>query len=193
MKVLIIDNYDSFTYNLYQLIGSLGVQVEVFRNDEIDVAGVRAQSPSHVVLSPGPGRPDRAGDFGVCAGLIDGLGPDAPLLGVCLGHQGIVQHFGGHIVRAPEIVHGKTSLIHHDGEGLFAGLPKPLDVMRYHSLVAAAETMPDCLQVSARTEDGLIMAVRHRTRAISGVQFHPESVGTPAGDQLMRNFLQIEG
>ena len=189
-RVLLIDNYDSFAHNLMQALWGLGAEVTVVRNDAIDLAGARAAHPTHVVLSPGPGRPDVARDFGVCADLIDHL-TDTPILGVCLGHQGIAWRMGGVVVRAPEIVHGKIDTITHDGTGLFAGLPQPMPVMRYHSLVADAARLPDCLRVTARTSSGLVMAMRHRSRPLFGVQFHPESIGTPDGPALLARFLRV--
>ncbi len=189
--VLLIDNYDSFTHNLAQLLGTLGAQVTVARNDAIDLPQIRQLSPTHVVLSPGPGHPAVERDFGICAALIHALEPSTAMLGVCLGHQGIVHHLGGQVVRAPQIVHGKTSLIAHDGQGLFAGLEEKLEVMRYHSLVADPQHIPPSLRVTATTADGLVMAVEHRTLPIFGVQFHPESIGTPRGDRVVANFLKI--
>lgn len=195
-KVLIVDNYDSFTHNLYQQIAVQGAEVHVVRNDAIDLAGVRALAPTHVVLSPGPGHPANARDFGVCGAILDELAPTGlPILGVCLGHQGIVHRLGGDVVRAPEIVHGKTGRIRHDDEGLFAGAPQPMTAMRYHSLVAASDTLPACLRVTATLDEPgkapLIMAVAHTSLPLFGVQFHPESIGTPDGDALIRNFLAV--
>ncbi len=184
--LLLIDNYDSFTYNLYQYLGELGAETRVVRNDELTVAQALALRPSSVVISPGPGNPDEAG---ISLDLIRALPPEVPLLGVCLGHQALGQAFGGRIVRAPRIMHGKTSEIHHDGRGVFAGLPQPFTATRYHSLVIAEDSVPDCLEVSARTPDGVIMAVRHRSLPQEGVQFHPESILTSAGKDLLRNFL----
>jgi anthranilate synthase/aminodeoxychorismate synthase-like glutamine amidotransferase len=189
-RVLLIDNYDSFAHNLMQALWGLGAEVTVVRNDAIDRSGAVAADPTHVVLSPGPGRPEVPRDFGVCADLIDHL-TDTPLLGVCLGHQGIAWRMGGAVVRAPEIVHGKVDRITHDGEGLFAGLPQPLPVMRYHSLTVDADRLPDCLTVTARTAGGLVMGLRHRARPLFGVQFHPESIGTPDGPSLLANFLAV--
>jgi anthranilate synthase/aminodeoxychorismate synthase-like glutamine amidotransferase len=185
--LLLIDNYDSFTYNLYQYLGELGAETRVVRNDELTVAEALALRPSSVVISPGPGNPDEAG---ISLELIRALPPAVPLLGVCLGHQALGQAFGGRIVRAPRLMHGKTSEIHHDGRGVFKGLPQPFTATRYHSLVIAEESVPDCLEVSARTDDGVIMAVRHRSLPQEGVQFHPESILTEAGKDLLRNFLQ---
>jgi anthranilate synthase/aminodeoxychorismate synthase-like glutamine amidotransferase len=184
--LLLIDNYDSFTYNLYQALAELGAAVLVRRNDAITVAEVEALAPSHVVLSPGPCTPDAAG---VCNALIARLGPRVPLLGVCLGHQCIGQVFGGRVVRAPLPVHGKTSPIHHNGLGLFRDLPNPFDATRYHSLTVERATLPNALEITAETSDGLIMGLRHRTYPIVGVQFHPESILTTCGKDLLRNFL----
>ena len=188
--LLLIDNYDSFTYNLYQYLGELGAETRVVRNDELTVAEALALRPSSVVISPGPGNPDEAG---ISLDLIRALPPTVPLLGVCLGHQALGQAFGGRIVRAPRIMHGKTSAIHHDGRGVFTGLPQPFTATRYHSLVIAEDSVPECLEVTARTEDGVIMAVRHRSLPQEGVQFHPESILTSAGKNLLRNFLAGSG
>ncbi|MEL6347238.1 MAG: aminodeoxychorismate/anthranilate synthase component II [Myxococcota bacterium] len=190
MNVLLIDNYDSFTHNLLQQMWGLGARVEVVRNDAVDVVGVRRRAPSHVVLSPGPGRPERPYDFGVCSDIIDQM-TDTPILGVCLGHQGIGWRMGGQVVRAPAVVHGKVDEITHTGEGLFAGLPQPLPVMRYHSLMLARAGLPDTLRVTAENAEGLVMAVAHRDRPLFGLQFHPESIGTPDGDGVLSNFLQV--
>jgi len=180
-----LDNYDSFTYNLVHLFEELGAKVEVRRNDEIDVAGARALAPDRLVISPGPGRP---ADAGVSVELIRELGPDVPTLGVCLGHQAIVEAFGGEVGQARALLHGKATPVEHDGRGVFAGLPQGFDAGRYHSL--AATRVPDELEVSARTADGEVMGVRHRKLPIEGVQFHPESVLTlPLGRELARNFL----
>ena len=188
--LLLIDNYDSFTYNLYQYLGELGAETRVVRNDELTVAEALALRPSSVVISPGPGNPDEAG---ISLDLIRALPSTVPLLGVCLGHQALGQAFGGRIVRAPRIMHGKTSAIHHDGRGVFTGLPQPFTATRYHSLVIAEDSVPECLEVTARTEDGVIMAVRHRSLPQEGVQFHPESILTSAGKDLLRNFLAGSG
>lgn len=191
MTVLLIDNYDSFTHNLYQLIAMAGVKVWVHRNDQIDRATIEALGPSHVVLSPGPGHPCVPRDFGICADLItDPL--DRPLLGVCLGHQGIAHHLGGRVIRAPSIMHGKTSAVFHNQTGLFAGLDDGFEAMRYHSLTVDPEQFPKTLEITARTADGVIMGLRHRTRPMYGLQFHPESIGTPAGGRLIRNFLAVQ-
>lgn len=194
-RAVIVDNYDSFTHNLAQLMVGLVDEVEVVRNDAIDLPGLLALAPSALVLSPGPGRPERARDFGVCRALIDAARNPSfgiPLLGVCLGHQGIAHAFGARIERAPSVMHGKTSVIQHDGDHVFAGLPERLEVMRYHSLVVAPDSLPDELLPTARTDDGVLMGLRHRHLPIQGVQFHPESVGTPEGRRLMANFLGQE-
>jgi anthranilate synthase/aminodeoxychorismate synthase-like glutamine amidotransferase len=185
-RVLVVDNYDSFVYNLVQELGELGAEPVVFRNDAIDVDGIRAERPDAVLISPGPGRPD---DGGVSLEAVRRLGGEIPLLGVCLGHQCIGQAFGGEIVAAPHLMHGKTSEIHHDGEGIFAGLPNPFVATRYHSLVVRPESVPPELEVTATSTDGVVMGLRHRTRRIEGVQFHPESVLTVSGPALLANFL----
>jgi anthranilate synthase/aminodeoxychorismate synthase-like glutamine amidotransferase len=187
VRMLLIDNYDSFTYNVVQAFAALGAEVIVYRNDEISVAEARAIDPTHLVISPGPGRPD---DAGVSLDMIAAFAATIPLLGVCLGHQCLVQHFGGEIVRAGRLMHGKTSLAEHDGTGLFAGLSQPMEVGRYHSLCAEFDTLPDVLEVTAQTDRGEIMAVRHKSLPLDGVQFHPESVLTPEGDALLANFLR---
>ena len=183
--LLMLDNYDSFTYNLVHLFQELGVEVQVFRNDAITPDEAEALSPTHLVVSPGPGRPE---DAGVSVELIRRLGPTVPTLGVCLGHQAIVEAFGGEIGQARALLHGKSSPVEHDGKGVFAGLPDPFEAGRYHSL--AALTVPDDLEITARTPDGEVMGVRHRELPIEGVQFHPESVLTPLGPSLARNFLE---
>jgi anthranilate synthase/aminodeoxychorismate synthase-like glutamine amidotransferase len=185
-RVLVIDNYDSFVYNLVQELGELGADPVVRRNDAIDVAGIRAAAPDLILISPGPGRPE---DAGVTPSVIGELAGVIPILGVCLGHQAIGQVFGGRIVQAPSLMHGKTSAIHHDGRGVFVGLPDPFTATRYHSLVVDPATVPDVLEVTARTSDGVIMGLRHRTLAVEGVQFHPESLLTPEGPTLLSNFL----
>jgi len=184
--ILMIDNYDSFTYNLVQYLCELGTQVEVHRNDRISLEEVRAMRPERIVLSPGPCTPAEAG---VCCDAIRAFGASIPLLGVCLGHQCIGAAYGGRIVRAARLMHGKTSPIHHDGRTLFAGLPNPFEATRYHSLLIERESLPACLAISAETAEGEIMGVRHRTHPVEGVQFHPESVLTQAGKTLLRNFL----
>jgi anthranilate synthase/aminodeoxychorismate synthase-like glutamine amidotransferase len=183
--ILLIDNYDSFTYNLAHLFGELGAEVVVRRNDAIDPDDAERLAPSHFVLSPGPGRPREAG---ACVAIVERLAPRVPTLGVCLGHQAIVEAFGGEIGQAKRLVHGKPSEIRHDGRGLFAGLPQPFEAGRYHSL--AATHVPDCLEVSATCSDDEVMAVRHRELPVDGAQFHPESVLTPLGPELARNFLE---
>lgn len=188
MKVLIIDNFDSFAFNLYQAVGELGASPQVVRNDEIDLAEVRVQNPDRIILSPGPGHPEDRHRLGVSNDIIDQM-TETPILGVCLGHQGIVHRLGGRVVRAKEARHGKTSRIHHSGRGLFRELPESFEAMRYHSLVVSNDSLPDCLEVSARCDDGQIMGVHHRHRPIDGVQFHPESIGTSVGSKLLQNFL----
>jgi anthranilate synthase component 2 len=183
--ILLIDNYDSFTYNLAHLFGALGVEVKVLRNDELDADEAERLAPSHLVVSPGPGRP---ADAGVSIDVVRRLGATTPTLGVCLGHQAIVEAFGGEVGYARELLHGKASPVEHDGTGLFTGLPAPFDAGRYHSL--AATRVPDVLEPTAYAEDGEVMAVRHRTLPVVGVQFHPESVLTPDGPALARNFLE---
>ena len=183
--ILLVDNYDSFTYNLAHLFQELGAEVVVLRNDEIDADDAERLAPTHLVISPGPGRPR---DAGTSVEIVKRLGPRVPTLGVCLGHQAIVEAFGGEIVSAKRLVHGKASAVSHDGRGLFEGLPNPLEAGRYHSL--AASGVPDSLEVCATTEDGEVMAVRHRELRVDGVQFHPESVLTPVGPDLARNFLE---
>ncbi|MBC8098019.1 MAG: aminodeoxychorismate/anthranilate synthase component II [Armatimonadetes bacterium] len=187
--ILVIDNYDSFTYNLVQLMGELGAELCVVRNDQMTIADIRAMQPSHIVISPGPGNPD---DGGVSLEVITTLGAQIPVFGVCLGHQCIGQAFGGVVKRAPQLMHGKTSLIHHNGEGIFAGVPNPFTATRYHSLIVEPETLPDCLEVTARTESGEIMGLRHTTQPIVGVQFHPESILTPDGSRILANFLHAQ-
>jgi len=189
MRMLLIDNYDSFTYNLVQAFAALGAEVIVHRNDAISVDEAKQIDATHLVISPGPGRPE---DAGVSLDMIAAFAGEIPLLGVCLGHQCLVTHFGGDIVRAGRLMHGKTSMAKHDGKTIFAGLPEPLEVGRYHSLCAEEDTLPDCLELTAQTERGEIMAVRHKELPLEGVQFHPESVLTPDGDQLMQNFLNMK-
>jgi para-aminobenzoate synthetase component 2 len=185
--ILVIDNYDSFTFNLVQYLYELGAKVKVFRNDTIDVAGIRKLAPRGVLISPGPCTPNEAG---VSLSVVSELSGAVPLLGVCLGHQSMGQAFGGRIVRAARIMHGKTSEILHDGRGLFEGLSSPLRATRYHSLVIAPESVPDCLEVCARTAEGEIMAVRHREHPTAGVQFHPESILTEGGHTMLANWLR---
>ena len=187
-RLLLIDNYDSFTYNLVQAFMVLGADVEVYRNDEITVGQALALAPTHLCISPGPGRPEGAG---VSVAMIAAFERRVPLLGVCLGHQSLVHHFGGQIVSAPRLMHGKTSMITHDGKVIYQGLTNPFEAGRYHSLTAEDESMPAVLQVSARSERGEIMGVRHRELPLEGVQFHPESVLTPEGNRLIENFLKL--
>ena len=184
--LLVIDNYDSFTYNLVQYLGELGQDVRVERNDAIAVADIGALAPSHIVISPGPCTPNEAG---ISLDVIKMYAGKIPILGVCLGHQSIGQAFGGKIVRAARVMHGKTSPIHHDGKGVFAGLPNPFEATRYHSLLIERASVPDCLDVTARTAEDEIMAVRHKTLPVEGVQFHPESFLTTSGKDLLRNFI----
>jgi len=184
--ILMIDNYDSFTYNLVQYLRELGAEVEVHRNDRITLEEIRAMRPERIVLSPGPCTPAEAG---ICCDLIRAFGATTPLLGVCLGHQCIGAAYGGRIVRAARLMHGKTSPIRHDGQTLFDGLPNPFEATRYHSLLIERESLPACLTISAETAEGEIMGVRHRTDPVEGVQFHPESILTQAGKALLRNFL----
>ena len=186
--LLLIDNYDSFTFNLAQYLGELGAEVRVLRNDAIDIAGVERLAPSHIVVSPGPCDPDRAG---VSLAVIREFAGRIPILGVCLGHQAIGRAFGGRVVHAARVVHGKADRISHDGRGLFQGLPDHFLAGRYHSLAVEGSSLPDCLVVSARTEDGEIMGLRHRQHAVEGVQFHPESVLTEHGKDLLKNFLVV--
>lgn len=191
MKVLILDNYDSFVYNLAQYVGETAEEVIVKRNDEVTVPAVLKLSPDRIIISPGPGTPTDPRNFGVCTEILQEVSSETPTLGVCLGHQGIVHAYGGKIVRAKRLRHGKTSRIKHDGKGIFRGLENPLDATRYHSLVADRRTLPDSLEVSARSEDdGEIMAVRHRMFPIEGVQFHPESMLTVHGHRMIENFLE---
>ena len=189
-RLLLIDNYDSFTYNLVQAFLVLGAEVLVHRNDAITVEQAQALAPSHLCISPGPGTPH---DAGVSMDMIRAFAGRVPVLGVCLGHQSIVEVFGGEIVRAGRLMHGKTSPVEHDGRGVFADAPRPLQVGRYHSLIARPQSLPAALEVTARTPEGEIMGVRHRELVVEGVQFHPESVLTPDGPRLMGNFLRFEG
>jgi anthranilate synthase/aminodeoxychorismate synthase-like glutamine amidotransferase len=189
VRMLLIDNYDSFTYNLVQGFAAHGADVMVYRNDAIGIEEGLALNPTHLVISPGPGRPDEAG---ISLAMIAAFAGKVPVLGVCLGHQSIVQQQGGNIVRAEQLMHGKTSLIKHDGKSVFEGISQPFEVGRYHSLCAEADSLPDTLQVTATTDSGVIMGVRHKTLQVEGVQFHPESVLTPEGDRLMTNFMRLE-
>jgi anthranilate synthase/aminodeoxychorismate synthase-like glutamine amidotransferase len=186
-RVLLVDNYDSFTFNLYQYLGELGAETTVVRNDELTTAAALATRPDRIVISPGPGTPDEAGISLELVRAAEGI----PLLGVCLGHQALGQAFGGAVVRAPVLMHGKTSEIEHDGRTLFRGLPRPFTATRYHSLVVDRDSVPGCLEVSAWTADGVVMGLRHRERPAEGVQFHPESILTRAGHDLLRNFLHL--
>jgi anthranilate synthase component II len=185
-RILVVDNYDSFVYNLVQYLGELGAEPIVHRNDAITAADALALEPDGVLLSPGPGRPE---DAGVLLDVIAAFASRRPILGVCLGHQAIGQAFGGRVVAAPELMHGKTSFVHHDGVGVLAGLPDPLEATRYHSLVVDRGSLPDVFEVTAETADGTIMALRHRALPVEGVQFHPESILTVGGHDLLRNFL----
>jgi anthranilate synthase component 2 len=186
--ILLIDNYDSFTFNLVHFLGELGAKCEVVRNDQITVAEAMARAPEAIVLSPGPCTPNEAG---ICLDLIKAAAGRIPLLGVCLGHQAIGQAFGGEVIRAPSPMHGKISPVFHEGQGIFAGLPSPFNATRYHSLIVRADTLPDALEVTAHTADGIIMGLRHRTMPIHGVQFHPESIASEHGHAILQNFLDI--
>ena len=189
-KVLLVDNYDSFTYNLYQYLGELGAEVRVVRNDEMTAEAAVESGSGRIVISPGPGTPDQAG---ITLELIRRAAGRIPVLGVCLGHQALGQAFGGRVGRAPRLMHGKTSEIHHDGRSVFAGLPEPFTATRYHSLIVERDSVPECLEVSAWTDDGVVMGLRHREHALEGVQFHPESILTTVGKDLLRNFLEAAG
>jgi len=189
-RLLLIDNYDSFTYNLVQAFMVLGADVQVFRNDKITVREALALNPTHLCISPGPGRPD---DAGVSLDMIAAFERRVPVLGVCLGHQCLVQHCGGRIVSAERLMHGKTSMVSHDAKTIYAGLSEPFQAGRYHSLAAEPDSLPDSLWITSRTSSGEIMGVRHRELPLEGVQFHPESVLTPEGDRLMQNFLDLSG
>jgi len=184
--ILLIDNYDSFTYNLYQYLSELGAELQVARNDKVTLEEIEQINPAGIVISPGPCTPREAG---ISCEVITHFGPTRPLLGVCLGHQCIGQAYGGVVQGAGEIMHGKTSLIHHDGTGVFAGIPNPFRAIRYHSLAVSSNGLPDSLEVNARTENGIIMGLRHKTFPVEGVQFHPESIMTTAGKVLLKNFL----
>jgi anthranilate synthase component 2 len=189
-RVLLVDNYDSFTYNLVQEMGALGADPVVFRNDAIDVPGIREIDADGIVISPGPGRPE---DGGVSMTVVGELGGEVPILGVCLGHQCIGQVFGARIVAAPELMHGKTSAIYHSGVGVFAGMPNPFEATRYHSLIVDRASVPEILEITAETSDGIVMGLRHRELPIEGVQFHPESILTSDGPDLLTNFLSSLG
>ena len=187
--LLVIDNYDSFTYNLVQYLGELGAEMRVVRNDEVTVDEIENDlKPERILISPGPGTPDSAG---ISLGVIERFADSLPILGVCLGHQAIGQHFGGKVVRAPEPVHGKPVQVHHDGKTIFADVPNDFEAGRYHSLIVERESMPDCLEISAESPDGLVMGLRHRTKRVEGVQFHPESILTEHGKRLLQNFLNL--
>ena len=188
--LLLIDNYDSFTYNLVHYLGELGAESVVVRNDKITVEEALAKKPKAIVLSPGPCTPNEAG---VCLDLIKRAGPTIPLLGVCLGHQSIGQSYGGKVIRAPEPMHGKLSSITHTGKGVFKGLPKSFQITRYHSLIVERATLPDCLEITAETADGIIMGLQHKTHPVHGVQFHPESIASEQGHALLANFLELAG
>jgi len=186
--LLMIDNYDSFTYNLVQYLGELGQELKVYRNNKITIAEIEAMRPERIVISPGPCTPKEAG---ISIDVIRHFAGKVPVLGVCLGHQAMGEAFGGDVIRAPYLMHGKTSMIHHDGKTIFAGLPNPFEATRYHSLIIKRETLPPVLEISAWTEDGIIMGVRHKQFKVEGVQFHPESILTGAGKDLLRNFLKL--
>lgn len=186
--LLIIDNYDSFTYNLVQYLGELGQEMEVYRNDKIGIEEIEYMSPERIVISPGPCTPKEAG---ISVELIQAFAGKIPILGVCLGHQSIAEAFGGDVVRNYRLMHGKTSMIRHDGKTIFAGLPNPFEATRYHSLIVKRETIPDCLEISAETDEGEIMGIRHKEYKVEGVQFHPESILTTVGKDLLRNFIRL--
>jgi anthranilate synthase/aminodeoxychorismate synthase-like glutamine amidotransferase len=186
--ILVIDNYDSFTYNLVQQMGEFGADLCVVRNDQIKINEIRGLNPSHIVISPGPGEPD---DSGVSLEVLRELGGEVPILGVCLGHQAIGQVFGGVVKRAPRLMHGKTSMIHHTGDAMFDGLPNPFEATRYHSLIVERESLPESLLITAETAEGEIMALRHREFPVYGVQFHPESILTTYGPRILQNFLNV--
>jgi anthranilate synthase/aminodeoxychorismate synthase-like glutamine amidotransferase len=186
--LVVIDNYDSFTYNLVQYLGEMGAEMNVYRNDEISVDEIESLTPERILISPGPGTPDSAG---ISLAVIEAFAGRLPILGVCLGHQAIGQVFGGRVVRAPEPVHGKPVDVDHDGKTIFKGVAQPFSAGRYHSLVVERDGLPDCLEISASSPDGLIMGLRHKTLKIEGVQFHPESILTPEGKKLLQNFLHL--
>jgi len=188
--ILIIDNYDSFTYNLYQMVGEIYRDIEVVRNDEITLEDIKKLNPRGIIISPGPGSPKNSRDFGISMEVIKKLGSEIPILGVCLGHQGIFVAFGGEISRN-EPVHGKQSNIYHNEEGIFSGVENPLPAARYHSLFCKDETRPKCMEITARTSDGMIMGIKHKEKPIFGLQFHPESIGTSQGMRILENFVEI--
>jgi len=188
--ILLIDNYDSFTYNLVQMLEQMNQEVEVFRNDRLAIQDIEARNPSALMVSPGPGKP---ADAGISIAAIYNLGPKIPVLGVCLGHQAIAAAYGANIVRADQIMHGKTSMVFHDGSGIYQDLSNPFEAVRYHSLIVQKDSLPDCLEISAWTKDGEIMGIRHCKHRVEGVQFHPESILTTSGDILLHNFLNGEG
>jgi anthranilate synthase/aminodeoxychorismate synthase-like glutamine amidotransferase len=192
VSTIILDNYDSFTFNLYQQVARLqgGTEPLVFRNDAISLLDLQDLDPGHIIISPGPGHPENPDYIGICRDVILRMGSIVPIMGVCLGHLSIIEACGGKVVRAAEPRHGKTSDIHHSGASVFAGLPDPFPAMRYHSLEGQRESLPECLEVTAWTQGGQVMAVRHRERPLVGLQFHPESIGTPVGDDLVRAFLE---
>lgn len=197
MRVLILDNYDSFTFNLYQYVGEIlsadggKFILDVERNDSITIEEIKKRKYDRIIISPGPGDPRDPKYFGVCADVLTKLGKDTPVLGVCLGMQGMAYYFGGNVVRARRPMHGKTSIIEHDGKGVFAGLPQNIEIMRYHSLIAEKETLPECLSITATSRDtGEVMGLRHKTYPIEGIQFHPESFATEGGKQILENFLR---
>jgi anthranilate synthase/aminodeoxychorismate synthase-like glutamine amidotransferase len=186
--ILVIDNYDSFTYNLVQEMGEMGAELCVIRNDQATLDEIRAMNPSHIVISPGPGDPN---DSGVSLDVLQYMSDSTPVLGVCLGHQAIGQVFGGVVKRAPRLMHGKTSMICHEGDVMFTGVPNPFEATRYHSLIVEKETLPDCLTITAYTDEGEIMGMRHKERPVFGVQFHPESILTKYGPRILQNFLEV--
>lgn len=191
MKTLVIDNYDSFVYNLVQYIGELEADVVIFRNDQVSLQQVKKQKPDRIVISPGPGNPEDEHYFGVCRAILQQISPKVPTLGVCLGHQGIISTFGGKVISAKRLMHGKTSSIAHDGKGIFKGIQNPFTATRYHSLIGEKDSIPGCLEVTATsTDDGEIMGVRHRTYPVEGIQFHPESILCEEGKLLIKNFLE---
>lgn len=192
LKTVVIDNYDSFVFNLVQYIGEFDGNPVVFRNDEISLEKIAEINPTHILISPGPGHPADPAYFGICSEVIKKFGQKTPILGVCLGHQGITTTFGGDVIKAPEIMHGKTSEISHTGEGVFSGLSSPLVGMRYHSLISDPESFPENLEITAKTSDGIIMGLKHKTFPIYGVQFHPESIGSPDGKKMIQNFLEMK-